>query len=162
MLRPTGWRDPAPLGYGAALLAFASAGVSLFWALGGTLLLDTVGGAIEELARERSPEAIAVGIAAALLKAGVGVLAIALVNGRGGPLTRRWLVTVNAIASAVLVAWGGINVAVGALVLSGIVSPSGPVDERALRWHVFLWDLWFLVWGVLLALAVARQRRRAR
>ena len=35
-------------------LAFASAGVSAYWTMGGTLLLDTVGGAIENLARERS------------------------------------------------------------------------------------------------------------
>jgi hypothetical protein len=35
-------RRPA---YAAAGLAFASAAVSPFWTLGGTLLLDTVGGA---------------------------------------------------------------------------------------------------------------------
>jgi hypothetical protein len=40
--------------YLAAGLALASAAVSLFWMLGGTALLDTVGGEIEELARERS------------------------------------------------------------------------------------------------------------
>jgi hypothetical protein len=44
-------RRPA---YAAAGLAFASAAVSLFWTLGGTLLLDTVRGAIEDLARDRS------------------------------------------------------------------------------------------------------------
>ena len=35
----------------------------------------------------------------------------------------------------------------GALVLTGLISPAGPVDRTALRWHVLLWDLWFLVWG---------------
>jgi len=150
------------LGYAAAVLAFGSAAVSLFWALGGTLLLDTVGGAIEELARERPPEAIASAAATALLKAGAGLLAIALVDGRDGPLTRRWLMLTNAVASAVLVMWGGSNVLVGALVLGEVITPSGAVDERSLRWHVFLWDLWFLVRGVLLALAVAGHRRRAR
>jgi hypothetical protein len=35
-------------------------------------------------------------------------------------------------------------------------------DEHALRWHVFVWDLWFLLWGLALALAIARFRRRAR
>ncbi|MEA2497122.1 MAG: hypothetical protein QOJ29_5033, partial [Thermoleophilaceae bacterium] len=39
--------SPAP----AAALAFASAAVSLYWTLGGTALLDTVGGAVEDLAR---------------------------------------------------------------------------------------------------------------
>ena len=43
----------------AAVLAFASAAVTLYWTLGGTLLLDTVGGAFEELVRRRSPGALA-------------------------------------------------------------------------------------------------------
>ena len=44
--------------YLAAGLAVASAAFSLYWALGGTALLDTVGGEIEELARERAPAAV--------------------------------------------------------------------------------------------------------
>jgi hypothetical protein len=62
-------RRPA---YAAAGLAFASAAVSLFWTLGGTLLLDTAGGATEDLARDRSAVAIAVGIAVIFLKAAAG------------------------------------------------------------------------------------------
>lgn len=54
--------------------------------------------------------------------------------------------------------WGGANVVIGGLVLGGAIVPSTPVDEHALRWHVFVWDLWFLVWGALLAVAVARAR----
>jgi hypothetical protein len=42
------------------VLAFASAAVTGFWLLGGTLGLDTVGGEIEEQARERSAAALAV------------------------------------------------------------------------------------------------------
>ena len=53
----------------------------------------------------------------------------------------------------VLTAYGGLLVAVGALVLTGLISPAGPVDRTALRWHVLLWDLWFLVWGLLLGVA---------
>jgi hypothetical protein len=44
----------------AALLAFASAAVSGFWLVGGTALLDTVGGQIDDLARERSAGAVLV------------------------------------------------------------------------------------------------------
>jgi len=32
------------------------------------------------------------------------------------------------------------------------------VDRRALTWHVLLWDLWFLVWGAALGVAVWRSR----
>ena len=37
---------------------------------------------------------------------------------------------------------------------------AGGVDRTALRWHVGVWDLWFLVWGILLALATFGYWRR--
>src|SRR6516165_8481258 len=73
---------------------------------------------------------------------------------------RRWLLLASAGASGLLVAYGGLNVLVGGLVLSGVIHPAGSVDRTALRWHVGVWDLWFLVWGILLALATAGYRRR--
>ena len=133
----------------AAVLAFASAAVTLFWTLGGTLLLDTVGGAFEDLARERSAGAIALGIAVVLAKAAAGVLALAL----AGRSPSRRLAALATVGGTLLAIYGGVLVAVGALVLTGVIQPAGEVDERALRWHVLLWDLWFLVWGVALALA---------
>ena len=74
--------------YTAALLAFASAGVSLSWTLGGPALLDTVGGE------------------------------------------------------------------------GGAIDPEGGVDRHALRWHVLVWDPWFLAWGIALGAAGLRRRRR--
>ena len=74
---------------------------------------------------------------------------------------RRWLLAGTAAVSLLLMAYGGINVLAGSLVLSGVIHPAGSVDRTALRWHVGLWDLWFLVWGILLALAVVRFWRRA-
>lgn len=83
------------IAYAAAVLAFASAALSLFWTVGGSWLLDTVGGSVETLARTRSAAALA-------------------------------------------------------------------LDERVLRWHVFVWDLWFVVWGAALALALAGYWREHR
>ena len=54
------------------------------------------------------------------------------------------------------------HVAVGSLVVAGAKAPAEDVDEHALRWQVFVWDLWFLLWGLALALAIVRFRRRAR
>jgi hypothetical protein len=71
--------------YTTAFLALASAAVRLYWTVGGTALLDTVGGEID---------------------------------------------------------------------------PSGDVDEHALRRHVFVWDLWFFVWGVALAASSAPNIKR--
>jgi hypothetical protein len=62
----------------------------------------------------------------------------------------------------VLVGYGGLLEAVGALVLAGVIDPAGPVDRTALRWHVLVWDLWFLVWGLLLGVAAWRFGRASR
>jgi hypothetical protein len=34
------------------------------------------------------------------------------------------------------------------------VSPVDGIDERALLWHVLVWDLWFVVWGAALTAAI--------
>jgi len=49
-------------------------------------------------------------------------------------------------------------VLVGALVLAGAIDPADPVDEHAMRWHVYVWDMWFLLWGLALAFAGWRLR----
>jgi hypothetical protein len=144
--------------YAAAVLAFGSAAVSLYWTLGGTVLLDTVGGTFEDLARERSPESIVLGVLVVLVKVAAGLLALAFVQPWGTRVRRRLLLVSAGVGSAVLVVYGGVLVLVGGLVLADLITPSAPVDEHALRWHVFVWDLWFLVWGMALGLAAWRYR----
>ena len=75
--------------YGAAALAFAYATVSLYWAAGGTSLLATVGGTIEEVGRRGGLPAIALGSAATVLKAAGGMLALALIRPWGRAIPRR-------------------------------------------------------------------------
>jgi hypothetical protein len=146
--------------YGAATLAFAYAMVSLYWAFGGDGLISTVGGYVQSFAHQGGANAVLVATAATLAKVLGGFLALALVRPWGRVIPRPWLLTVAVAASAVLVLYGGAAVVAGVLVLSGAVHPSGAVDRNALRWHVELWDLWFLVWGLLLAVATAGYWRR--
>lgn len=100
----TGSLQRARPAYAAAVLALASAAVSLYWTLGGTRLLDTVGGSLEDLARERSGGALARGILVVLLKVVVGSLALALVRPWGARMGRRLLVFLGAAESTSLVA----------------------------------------------------------
>ncbi|HET7519848.1 MAG TPA: DUF3995 domain-containing protein [Actinomycetes bacterium] len=159
---PTRSRSTAWAAYAACALALLYAVPNFYWALGGTAGLGTVGGAIEELARTRDPAGVALGIGAGVLKVAGGLLALALVRPWGRAIPRRLLLGAAWAASLVLTAYGGLLVAVGALVLTGIVSPSGPVDRSALRWHVLLWDLWFLVWGLVLGVAAWQYGRQSR
>jgi hypothetical protein len=148
-----------PIGL-ATVLAFASAAVSLYWTLGGTALLDTVGGAIEDLARDGGPGATAVALAAVLAKLLAGLLGLGLIHPPATRVRRRLVTWLSGVAGVVLVLWGGANVLVGGLVLAEVITPGEVADRRALRWHVFLWDLWFLVWGAALVYALLELRRR--
>jgi hypothetical protein len=138
------------------VLAFASAAVTAFWLLGGTLGLDTVGGEIEEQARERSAAALAVLAVTLLAKLAAGGLALALADSR--TRGKRPVITLGLVGGVGLALYGGVLVIAGALALTGVVDSAGR-DEYALRWHVFFWDLWFFVWGVALTLAAVSARR---
>jgi hypothetical protein len=147
--------------YAAAIAAFGYALVSLYWAAGGRALLGTVGGYVEQLTHRGGALPVIAALTVVLAKVAGGLLALALVRPWGRVVPRRWLLAGSAAVSLLLVAYGGVNVFAGALVLSGVIHPAGSVDRAALRWHVGLWDLWFLAWGIFLALAVIGYRRRA-
>jgi Protein of unknown function (DUF3995) len=147
------------LAYAAAAVAFTYALVSLYWALGGQALISTVGGYVERFSQQGGVLPVLVALAATLAKVVGGLLALALVRPWGTVVPRRWRLIGAAGASLLLMVYGGLNVLAGALVLGGVIHPAGRVDRTTLRWHVGLWDLWFLVWGILLALATAAFRR---
>ena len=150
---PTGRQDNplAWAGYAAFVLAALFGGVSLYWAAGGTRGLDTLGGSIERLARSKTRQALALDAAVIVLKLAGAVLALALVH----PWTKglRLLRIVAGLASVGLIAYGLIEISVGLLVETDVVRPHPPVDWYALRWHLELWDPWFFLWGLSLALA---------
>jgi hypothetical protein len=150
---------PRQLAYVAAALAFSSAAVSVFWTLGGTFLLETVGGSIESLARSRSPAALTLGAATSLVKVGAGMFSLALDRPWGRHVPERLLVGANAVLVSLLLAWGGVNVAAGSLSVAGAVTPADGMNQRALLWHVLVWDLWFVVWGAALTGAILSYRR---
>lgn len=145
--------------YAAAVLASASAAVTLYWTAGGTALLDTVGGSVEETARDRDAAALALGLVTFAAKGAGAVLALVLarVTPRRSPPRRAVEVTAK-VAAAVLVVWGAAGMVGAALGLAG--SAGGDVDRTALWGHLLLWDPWFVLWGAALWRATGRPRSR--
>ena len=148
-------------GYAACALALLHAAVSFYWASGGTLGLSTVGGELEEMGRAASPLLSAVVWGVGIAKVLAGLLALALVMPWGLVFPRWAMLVAGWGGSTILTLYGGVLVAVEALVVGGIIVPSGPVDWTALQWHLFLWDPWFLLWGVLLGAATWYYTRRS-
>lgn len=148
----------------AAGLGLAHAAVSAYWALGGTELLDTVGGSLERWGREREPELIAGLWAIVVVKVAVALAAPVLVGfgaSRLGAWTRgEAMRLLGWIASGVLVVYGGGLTVAGLLLQAGALEPAADADERALAWHAYFWDPWFFLWGLALALSLWLTRDR--
>jgi hypothetical protein len=62
--------------------------------------------------------------------------------------------------AAFLTLYGLVFTAVGLLVQSGVLHASADADRYAMAWHTYLWDPWFLVWGLLVLAALRPGRHR--
>ena len=131
---------------------------SLYWALGGHWLLDTVGAWAVELADD-SPVAAGVALAgiAAVKFAGAAVpllVEAGRIRGRRGWRIAEWA------GAAFLILYGGANTVIAWLVLLGGLVPAGGYDRAAMIGHAALWDPLFLLWGLALGAGLALSRGR--
>lgn len=141
----------------ATTLGLGHAAVSLLWASGSTWLIDTVGGQIEEWARDGGT---------AVRLALLGVVAVKLVAvfvtwvgvSRGDRPAR---LSASA-ASVVLIIYGLTLTVAQGLGLAGAFDLPADADLYALRWHTYLWDPWFAAWGICAAAALLSTRRARR
>ena len=147
----------------ALALGAASAAMTAFWALGGTALLDTVGGEIERWGRQRSTGVLItlwVLVAAKLVAAAAPLVLIGAWRGlpswmRSSPARALgWVIGVG------LLAYGGLLTVGGLLVQADVIAAADDADERALAWHTYFWDPWFLLWGTAFTVALWRSRGR--
>lgn len=129
---------------------------SLYWALGGRWLLDTVGAWAVDLAVDAP---VAAGIVLALIAvvkfAGATVPLLVesdRMSGRRGWRVAEW------VGAAVLVVYGLANTVVAWFVLAGVIVPDGGYDRAAMIGHAALWDPLFLCWGLFLGAGLALTR----
>lgn len=138
-------------GYAACAWALIFAAASFYWAAGGTAGAETIGPALTSLALARDPEFVAALWITGALKVAAGLLALALVQS-WGRLIPRWLLLVAGWgASAGLVLYGAASFVQHALMLAGAVPLPAGLGETAARWHLLLWDPWWLLGGLLFA-----------
>lgn len=126
----------------------ANAAVTGFWLLGGTALLDTVGGEIESWGRGRTIGVLIILGLVLVAKAAVTVLPVAVDRSHGR--LRRLGRVIAWTAALLLTMYGGLLTLVGLVIQAGIVERAYDADDRALAWHAYVWDPWFLLWGLAL------------
>lgn len=150
---------------GALVIGLAYAAISAYWALGGTWLLDTVGIALSKPGQAGRTAALLTVWAAAVVKAIAAVLPLLAAGDWHWVADRGWLRPVRVLAwteAVILTGYGLVLTATGLLVQAGAIAAAPDADHRALRWHAYLWDPWFLGWGILVVIALLRSRPRPR
>jgi hypothetical protein len=152
----------------AAWAAFAAgllyAVVSLYWAVGGSWLLDTVGSSLTQPGSSASALVVLAVWGAVALKVIASVLPLLAVGARADRFRLSRLRLIRALTwveAAILTFYGLILTVVGLLVQAGLIGTPATADHRALAWHAYLWDPWFLVWGLLVTAALLRSREPA-
>jgi hypothetical protein len=100
---------------------------------------------------------VAVWIAVALKLAAVA-LPLLLAAHTTRPAYQRVVRVLTWIEAVVLTGYGLVLTTVGLLVQADVIHTAAGADHRALAWHAFVWDPWFLVWGLLVLAALLGSR----
>ena len=154
-------RSPRPGGLGAArtavVVGLLFAAVSVYWGLGGTWLLDTVGGSLERGGQAGNTSVMLAVWAAVAVKIIAAVLPLLAFRRVTSPAWNRSARVLAWAEAAALTIYGLVLTTAGLLVQADVIHAAN-ADHRALAWHAYLWDPWFLLWGLLVAAALLRSR----
>lgn len=141
----------------AAACGIVHAAFSFYWAFGGTWVLATVGQRAVSLAKE-APALAGIGLGViGLVKLLTALIPLGVEYGRVSG--RRFWHALSWVGGVGLILYGGLNSAVSAAVISGILRPGSNFDADAMVGHAWLWDPLFFVWGCALVLSLALARR---
>jgi hypothetical protein len=142
------------IGYAAAAWALMFAASNVYWGLGGRQAVPLP----DPEAALADPTFRLINLVAVGGKAGMAQVALATVWAQGTGQTglpRRLLLIVAYGLGIGMTLYGGLGLIVDTLRLLGVLAVS-PESWPSLRWHVFLWDPWWIAGG-LLFLGAARK-----
>ncbi|WP_294084990.1 DUF3995 domain-containing protein [Sphaerobacter sp.] len=155
------WLDRA--GYAASAWALIFSAQSFYHAAGGTAGAETIGPAIAEHVLAREPLWVAAMWITGGLKVAAALLGLALVRPWGRHLPRWLLLVAGWGAVAVMAVYeGAASLAQHALMVAGVIDIPAGLGPTAARWHLALWDPWWLLGGILFGVATWRYQRRSR
>jgi len=120
--------------------------VGVYSGVGGTRLLDTVGGSLARPARTDDTTLTIAVWATEALKITAALLPLPTLR---NPVTAGLGIArlLGWIAPATLISYGATLTTAGLLAQADVIRSSASADRRALAWHTYLWDPWFLAWA---------------
>jgi hypothetical protein len=135
------------------LWAFVFSVISIYWGLGGTFGMETVGEGMLELALSGDAQLMLINWVSVVGKIGLGLLVLALLRNWGGDGLRRLLRIGLWIGGILMLLYGGLNLIQHVLMVTGNVPIASLLGTpEAVRWHIFLWDPWWMLGGILFLL----------
>jgi Protein of unknown function (DUF3995) len=129
------------------------ASITCYRGAGGTALLGTVGGSFARAGSRHETSVIAAVWLAVALKAAAAFVPLWALRTGSARRRDRAIGMLGWAVGIVLIAYGGTLTLAELLVEAGAIHGSASADGRALAWHAYLWDPWFLVWGLLVVTA---------
>ena len=126
----------------------------------GTAGAETIGEAVTKPVLAREPGWIALLWATGVLKALGGLLALSLVQPWGRAIPRWMRLTAAWGAGALMFLYGGASMVQFALMAAGALSIPASVGATAVRWHLLLWEPWWMLGGLLFMAAAWLAGRR--
>ena len=136
------------LAQAACVVGLLFAAVSAFWGLGGTWLLDTTNASIERQARAGETAVFVAVWVAAVLKVMAAALPLLALRPLENLVWSRRVWVLAWAAAAITTLYGLFATTAAQLTLHGVISASANVDDRRHVWLAFVWEPWFLIWGV--------------
>ncbi|MEO7555336.1 MAG: DUF3995 domain-containing protein [Acidimicrobiales bacterium] len=154
--RPSGLR----LAQAACVVGVLFAAVSAYWGLGGTWLVTTVRASLADPGALDFVTLLGFAWVPAILKVVASVLPVLAVRPVVNPTWARRVRVLAWLEAAIMVTYGLVLTIAGLLVQADVLQASADADQRAMTWHAYLWDPWFLIWGLLVGAALLRSRQR--
>jgi hypothetical protein len=146
------------IGYAACGWALLFAVMSFYWVAGGKIGIHTIAAKVEEIALANDPVVVFV---TGVLKVLLALLALALAQS-WGTIIPRWLLLLAGWGAGIfLLLYGGANLVDHGLMVTGAIDTPSVLGHRAARWHLFFWDPWWLLGGILFTVTTWRFQRRS-
>lgn len=142
------WRPAAVL---LVIWSVSFAGLSAYWAAGGTALVEVLSPTIQRLAAVRAPAFVTLVWGSVIFKLGYALIVIATHHQPRGTRSRRFLIGVG-----FTVGFGTVAYAIAEAALAATSSDSS--DPWPL-WYLLLWDPVWALGGLLLVLVTIEYRR---
>jgi len=142
----------------ACVVGLLFAAISAYWGLGGRWLLDTLDPRIQDQALAGNAGVYFAVWAAAVLKVFAALLPLLALRGLADPRWHRTVWFLAWAAAVILTGYGLMQTTIGLLAQAGVIHAPAPANARALAWGAYVWDPWFLIWGLLAGGALLRGR----